>query len=327
MSYIKLPERTSYDLNSAADINQLTENIDTVKNSVESDISNIETVILQHGYTGVRNTTLCGSVNASGYANFLAKDGANNNVKLSATSIPVRLAISDGFDAYGAREYIVSITSDVVPAAWSGLTTNGTYYLYVDYNTSTGAITYGITSVTPQDVYAKGAAGTNTLHNFVIPEMKMYVDDGSVWTKVCRRFVGEVVVSGSNITSVITYALMGKYTSALQTVPNIASFAGANIDANHNIGSGAIDVRAYYVCTGDDDGYVAGDRVLVLSFVTTNNAGTILSQPPIYHNRLGVGMVYRSDCYQIVSTHKSTGAWTATANGKWAVLFLANRNY
>ncbi len=30
MSYIKLPERTSYDLNSAADINQLTENIDVV---------------------------------------------------------------------------------------------------------------------------------------------------------------------------------------------------------------------------------------------------------------------------------------------------------
>jgi len=31
MSYSKLPTRTSYDLNSAADINQLTENIDVVK--------------------------------------------------------------------------------------------------------------------------------------------------------------------------------------------------------------------------------------------------------------------------------------------------------
>ena len=34
MSYIKLPERTSYDLNSAADINQLTENIDVVKRNI-----------------------------------------------------------------------------------------------------------------------------------------------------------------------------------------------------------------------------------------------------------------------------------------------------
>jgi hypothetical protein len=60
----------------------------------------------------------------------------------------VSVAFANGFDAYGAVDYVSVINADVSPAA-SGLRAGSTNYIYVDRNPSTGALTYGSTLVKP----------------------------------------------------------------------------------------------------------------------------------------------------------------------------------
>lgn len=293
---------------------------------LDSRLSALEASSVVHGYAGVRNTTLLGAVDANGLASFLSKDGANNNVKLSATATPVILAISDGFDAYGAREYIVMIDADVVPAEWSGLTTNGTYYLWVEYDPTTGGVTYGKTSagVVPADVYAKGAAGTATLHNFVVPEMKMYVDDGAAWSSVLRRIIGEVVVSGGVVSAVTTYALRGKVTSPNRALPSPAITA-QTIAFSHNIGSGILNFDFYYLCITADLGYVPGD-IVKPEMSTTNNAGTMVNTA-YFATRLMAGLRYRLDATLLVLPNKGTGGVAQATRTRWNAFFNVERAY
>ncbi|MEN6617361.1 MAG: hypothetical protein ABFD12_12455 [Syntrophorhabdus sp.] len=66
-------------------------------------------------------------------------------------------------------------------------------------------------------------------HVFVVPEMKMYEYDGT-WTEKQLVFLGEAATDGSSVTSVVNYALRGKYDSG-ETVTTAASTS-----KNHNIG-------------------------------------------------------------------------------------------
>lgn len=99
----------------------------------------------------VRQTVLTGSVDATtGTANFLSV-GSGLSVNLAATTVPVNIAFANGFGSGGAVDY-VSITSSDVTSAFSSLPASSTSYLYVDRNSSTGALTYG--SVTSAPVYS-----------------------------------------------------------------------------------------------------------------------------------------------------------------------------
>ncbi len=186
----------------------------------------------------VRQTVLSGSVNTStGAANFLSI-GTGLAVNLAATTTNITLAFAAGFDAYGDVNYVGRITSDVT-GAFSGLTANTTSYLYVNRNTSTGALTYG--AVTVQPVYQTYApTNVNNLHWFDISEMQMKVGNGTTWTVVQRVFVGQAVTNASTVTSVVTYALRGQYDSGVITVA-----ANTGYQREHNIGVAPMRVSTY----------------------------------------------------------------------------------
>ena len=92
-------------------------------------------------------TVLAGAVDANGKANFLSA-GSGLTVDLAATTTPVVLAFADGFTDAGLVTRIGRVTADDA-AAWSGLTDNETNYLYVERDSSTGALSYGATTYAP----------------------------------------------------------------------------------------------------------------------------------------------------------------------------------
>jgi hypothetical protein len=133
----------------------------------------------------VRQTVLSGATERySGVANFLAA-GSGLNVNLSATSVPVNIAFAAGTDSSGAVDYIGTISSDVTNA-WT-LPSSSTSYLYVERNSSTGALTYGSTTVRPQyqqwlylgpDLTTGGTATASSTYSGSWPASAAFSDNG-----------------------------------------------------------------------------------------------------------------------------------------------------
>ncbi|MBS1983112.1 MAG: hypothetical protein JST16_02975 [Bdellovibrionales bacterium] len=121
------------------------------------------------GGGSMRQTVLNGSVDSNGSANFLSA-GSGLAVNLAATSTPVVLSFSDGFDSTGAVEKLAVVSSDV-SSAWSSLPASSTVYLYVDRNSSNGSLSYGYSTSKPQ--YApyqpSGVAATPTMTSNTAP--------------------------------------------------------------------------------------------------------------------------------------------------------------
>jgi hypothetical protein len=88
---------------------------------------------------------------------------------------------------------------------------DGTYYAYLDYNSGTPLLSSA--SLVPTDGYGVGST-TSGQHHFRIPEMTMYVGDGTSAVEALHLFVGEFVVASNVISgSPVTYALRGEYES------------------------------------------------------------------------------------------------------------------
>lgn len=210
----------------------------------------------------VRQTVLAGSVDANGLANFLAI-GTGLAVNLLATATPLVAAFAAGFGATGEVDYIGQITADV-SAAWSALAASTTNYLYIDRNTSTGALTYGSTTLAPAYQYGGSPSTGNGQHTFRIDEMKMYAGNGSAASAVQRVFVGEAVTNASNVTSVTAYALQGRYDSGRFAISASSSYAKA-----HNIGT----VPRLLLKGATVAGGALADFRAALGFDGTNNYG------------------------------------------------------
>ncbi len=210
----------------------------------------------------VRQTVASGSTDANGLANFLSI-GTGLAVNLAATTIPVNANIAAGFDANGAIDYVARFAADIA-SAWSALTANSTLFLYVDRNTSTGAITQSFSALVPvYSTVAPGAPATDQ-HWFDQTSWQMKRWSGSAWVVVQRVFVGEAVTDASTVTSVATYALNGRYVSADVTWPAAATA----VSLTTNIGvapasgqSSAINLKIEAVCVGAENGYSVGDVI------------------------------------------------------------------
>lgn len=87
-------------------------------------------------------TVISGAVSSTtGCANFLSSS-TGLTMDIAATTTAVCIAFSAGYDSSGAVNYIGRISADAT-SAWTGLTASTTNYLYVERNSSTGALTYG----------------------------------------------------------------------------------------------------------------------------------------------------------------------------------------
>ena len=184
----------------------------------------------------VRQTVLSGPVDSSGFAAF---GGSTGSTTVTASGTLKATAAAGGDENY---------TGSIVNPSWTGLSTNGTMYLYLDI-TSGGVVTTGSTTLAPTYQWGGTYSTTNLQNTFNIQEMTMKVGNGSTAAQVYRVFVGEVTVAGGVVTVITWYALMGRYLSAwTATLPA----NNTTTSANHNLGVIPLVRKVEFLATASD---------------------------------------------------------------------------
>lgn len=149
------------------------------------------------GTGGLRNRVLSGKV-SNGEFSFLTGD--NLSVMIDGSQTPVLLSFADGFNDYGAVDYIQTITRK--QSAWS-LPANSTSYLYVERSAS-GGITYGSTTLEPLRQPNAPAAATDKMYYNTTSE-KMNVYTGTYWKNILRVIVAVAVTDATRVKSIKYY--------------------------------------------------------------------------------------------------------------------------
>jgi hypothetical protein len=217
-------------------IGQIQSDLDTAESKIETLETEIEPAKLNFDVT---QTVYAGSVDEDGKPSFLTA-GTGLSVNLSASvDDPVIIVFDYGINKYGTVCFSHEITANI-EGAWSDLPVNETCYLYEDRNVLTGEFTRGYSLLAPNYVDRGNPATTDDQHTFRIDKRKMYVGDGSEASVVQRVFVGECTTNADSVTSVICYAIQGKYDSGWFNVASNQEYS-----KNYNIGSGLDDLIVY----------------------------------------------------------------------------------
>ena len=149
------------------------------------------------GGGGLRNRVLSGKV-SNGEFSFLTGD--NLSVMIDGTQTPVLVSFADGFNDYGAVDYIQTINRK--QSAWS-LPANSTSYLYIERSAS-GGLTYGSTTLEPLRQPNAPAAATDKMYYNTTNE-KMNVYTGTYWKSILRVVVAIVVTDATRVKSIKYY--------------------------------------------------------------------------------------------------------------------------
>jgi len=149
------------------------------------------------GGGGLRNRVLSGKVSNGEFA-FLTGD--NLSVMIDGSQTPVLLSFADGFNDYGAVDYVQTVTRK--QSAWS-LPANSTSYLYVERSAS-GGLTYGSTTLEPMRQPNAPAAATDKMYYNTTNE-KMYVYTGTYWKEILRVVVAIAVTDATRVKSIKYY--------------------------------------------------------------------------------------------------------------------------
>lgn len=213
----------------------------------------------------VRHTVLNGPVDSNGFAAF---GGSTGSTTVTASGI-LTVTAANGVTTTGNVDKTFQITNP----SWTGLSTNGTMYLYVDWNS--GSPITGSTTLAPTYQWGGTYSTTSNQHTFNIQEMTMKVGNGAAATQTYRVFVGEVTVAGGVTTAITWYALMRQYVSASTALPAAATAQSFN----HNIGIPPEFLNWTYVgvCTSAIAGFSVGDRSgpSIYSYTTSAVSGDI----------------------------------------------------
>ena len=149
------------------------------------------------GTGGLRNRVLSGKV-SNGEFSFLTGD--NLSVMIDGSQTPILLSFADGFNDYGAVDYIQTINRK--QSAWS-LPANNTSWLYVERSAS-GGLTYGSTTLEPMRQPNAPAAATDKMYYNTTNE-KMYVYTGTYWKEILRVVVAIAVTDATRVKSIKYY--------------------------------------------------------------------------------------------------------------------------
>jgi len=249
-----------------------------------------------------RQTVLSGPVDTGGFSSF---GGSTGSTTVTASGTLVATA-ANGFNATGQVDYTGSITNP----SWTGLSTNGVMYLYLDI-AAAGTCTTGSTTLEP--TYRNGGADvtTNNQFTFNIQEMVGKVGNGSVATQTYRVFVGEVTVSGGVVTVITWYQLMGQYQSALYAVPAISTRTALS----HNIGCDPqyLDAKTFARFLTSWNGYTTG---MVIPVISTFNGAYRTGQPAeIIESRVAASFNNQSDGVQAGTPATGATAYTIIPAG------------
>ena len=218
----------------------------------------------------------------SGVASFLTT--SSNRITLNASTIdPVVVTWANGFDPFPV-DYAYKWTSNATNA-W-GPFAAGTYYLYIDYDPATDTVSYGSTTVVPNDDLIAPSHGAG-VHWFDQTKYKMYESVAGVWTERIRVFVGEAISNGSSVTTLITYALNGFVRIAHFTVTTNQVY-----NKNHYLGSTKATIYGYYnsVTGSMDTGSIPNGSSGYQIGYGFYNASLYYSSRLIYTNRLSLSL-------------------------------------
>jgi hypothetical protein len=260
----------------------------------------------------VRQTVLNGAVDSNGLPSF---GGSTGSTTVTQTGGALTLAAANGFGSSGAVDQVFQITNP----SWTGLSTNGTMYLYVDYNG--GSPSTGSTTLAPTYQWGGTYSTTANQHTFNIQEMTMKVGNGSTASQTYRVFVGEVTVAGGVVTAITWYALMGRYTSAwTATLPG----NGAVVSFNHNIGTNFIEGIDFLAeCTTNDAGFVVGEQTILRITYPATNAANL--QPRIGRNTFSFAVASTSTTFYV--TNPTTGTGSVLTAGSWKYAGICRRRF
>nr|DAN35122.1 MAG TPA: hypothetical protein [Caudoviricetes sp.] len=149
------------------------------------------------GGGGLRNRLLSGKVSNGEFA-FLTGD--NLSVMIDGSQTPVLLSFADGFNDYGAVDYVQTITRK--QSAWS-LPANSTSYLYIERSAS-GGLSYGSTTLEPlRQPNAPEAATDKMYYNTTSEKMNVYT--GTYWKNILRVVVAIAVTDATRVKSIKYY--------------------------------------------------------------------------------------------------------------------------
>ena len=146
---------------------------------------------------GLRNRVLSGKVSNGEFA-FLTGDSLS--VMIDGSQTPVLVSFADGFNDYGAVDYIQTINRK--QSAWS-LPANSTSYLYVERSAS-GGLSYGSTTLEPlRQPNAPEAATDRMYYNTTSEKMNVYT--GTYWKNILRVVVAIAVTDATRVKSIKYY--------------------------------------------------------------------------------------------------------------------------
>lgn len=166
----------------------------------------------------VRQTVELGPVDTNGFASF---GGSTGSTTVTASGTLYLNAANGMINRRGA----------ITNPSWTGASTNGTMYAYLDI-AADGSCTTGLSTLAPTYRWGGADVVTSGQFTFNIQEMTGKVGNGATAVQTYRVYVGEFVVSGGVVTAIVWYALMGRYNSVFGTIP-AASTRSLN---NHNLG-------------------------------------------------------------------------------------------
>lgn len=255
----------------------------------------------------VRQTVLKGNVDTSGFSAF---GGSTGSTTVTTSSTLVATCADGTNDRIGT----------IVNPSWTGLSTNGTMYLYLDIATD-GTCTTGSTTLVPTYRWGGADVVTNLQNTFNIQEMKMKVGNGSTASQVYRVFVGEVTIAGAVVSTITWYALMGRHQGTFtNTLPAVATL----ITQNHNIGLVPDIVKFEMKCLTADSGYAVGDVVTNVSAMT--NAGVYMALNT-FATAKTLGFTTGANAWAILVINKGTGAASGIVSANWAYRMTAQRGW
>jgi hypothetical protein len=261
----------------------------------------------------VRQTVLSGPVDSDGQPNF---GGSTGSTTVTATGT-LTVTAANGEDVNGQIDRVGTITNP----SWTGLSTNGTMYLYLDI-AANGACTPGATTLAP--VYQFGGAYSNTSGQFTfnIQEMVGKVGSGSASAQTYRVFVGEVMVAAAVVSGITWYAIKGRYLSAFtQNLPG----ASSSQSRSHNLGTKLIldTPQLILECTTTDNGYAVGDQIRIVS---TNSGGATPSVEP-YITGSNTMAITTGQTVNFQSIPKTGGNITTLTTNSWKYALAIKRGW
>ena len=258
-------------------------------------------------FVPARQTVLNGAV-SNGLPAF---GGVTGSSTLTASNGSITATCSDGLN---------NRIGTILNPSWSGLSTNGIMYLYLDIATD-GTCTTGSTTLAPIYQFGGTYSTVNGQFTYNIQEAIGKVGNGTVANQVYRVFIGEVAVSGNVVTAITWYAVQGRYDSDwTNTLPASA----VQIVKSHNLGIIPNDVKMTIKCLTSDLNYSIGD---IVDNVMTANGSSIWSPTPIIKSNKSLSITSYPVASPWALTNKTTGAIASLTNANWAYKFQATRGW